>query len=221
MYIDSVGGPKFEPPTLTNQIPPQPRPRLETWSTDNEKLVLSATVRVRRHFPGESDDLLQEARVAVLSAYDDFKAAAGASFRTFACHKIRGAVTAFLRRKRRHDCCVSLFDEVAIGTTTEKCQLIDKVVGDYPPDDRELAADVAAAMPLLSRLLQSLPRKHATVIKALYFEQASLYEIATKLKCTKQRICALRSDALRRLRVQLRIAIRFPLADQEPLPTAN
>lgn len=157
----------------------------------------------------------------MLSTYGDFNPARGASFRTFAWHRIRGAVTRFIRpnyQRRRFE--TSLFEEVDTGRTNEKCELIETIVGEYPPNDRELNADIAAAKPLVRGLLRGLPVKHGTVIKSLILEQSTLQAVGNNLGCSKQRVCAIRSDALRRLKSELRLAMKFPLEDQEPVAVA-
>jgi DNA-directed RNA polymerase specialized sigma24 family protein len=130
-------------------------------------------------------------------------------------------MTRFARRNcRRRSREASLFGEVNIGTTNEKCELIDTIVGEYSAGDRELNADIAAAKPLVPALLRKLPPRHAAVIKTLVFEQSTLRDVADHLGCTKQRVCALRSDALRRLGSELRLTMKLPLAEPEPPPAA-
>ena len=220
MYIDSVGTADSDSAAKTCPLPPHTGIQPNRWSEEDEKFVVSATKRVRSHFPLEGEDLLQEARCAVVRAYSRFKPDKGASFRTFACYRIRGAITSYLRRKRRQQCDASIFEEIPVGRTNGNCLLIDTIIGEYPPDDRELRADCAAVRPLLRPALAMLPSKQAAVINDLFFKQASLAEVATKLGCTKQRVCAIRSDALSRLSTHFKRVVKFPLAKLEPAPAA-
>jgi RNA polymerase sigma factor (sigma-70 family) len=145
---------------------------------------------------------LQQCRFGLLAAHRDYDPTKGASFRTFARQRLRGVITSHLREQKRHSRCISLFDEVDLGTTGERCPLIDVVVGEHPPTDRELNIDIAAAKPPLPRFLSKLPKKQAEVIRLIYWEDLTLSQIAAQIGCTKQRVHAIAKKALAFLRKQ-------------------
>jgi len=148
MYIDHTAG--GLPVKRSNfSLPTRSKDSAERMLKENRGLVAKATFRIRQQFPSDSDDLLQKGHLALLAAHRDFDQTKGAGFRTFARHRLRGVVTSYFREQKRHSRCNSLFEEVDMGTTGEKCPLIDVVVGEYPPADRALNLDIDAAKPLL------------------------------------------------------------------------
>src|SRR5262245_59823781 len=106
-------------------LPTHSKAAAERILDENEDLVAKATSSLRRQFPSDSDDVLQQGRLALLAAHRDYDPAKGASFRTFARNRLRGVVTSHLREQKRHSRCISFFDEVDMGTSGEKRPLIE------------------------------------------------------------------------------------------------
>jgi RNA polymerase sigma factor (sigma-70 family) len=209
MYIDhTAGGLPVELGRFS--LPTHSKCSAERMLKENERLVVKATSAIRRQFPSDSDDLLQESRLALLAAHRDFDPTKGAGFRTFARHRLRGVVTSHLRKQKRHCRCCSLFDEVDLGTSGERCALIDVVIGEYPPADRALNIDIAAAKPLLRAFLPKLPKRQAEVIRLIYWEDLTLSQIAGQSGCTKQRVHAIAKKAVNFLRKQF-VTEEFPI----------
>src|SRR5262249_21312197 len=124
MYIDlTAGGLPAELAAFSS--PTYSRATAERVLEENKDLVEKSTCSLRRQFPSDSDHLLQQGRFALLAAHRDYDPTKGASFRTFARQRLRGVITSHLREQKRHSRCISLFEEVDLGTTGEKYPLIE------------------------------------------------------------------------------------------------
>lgn len=178
---------------------------------------------LRRIRPGllEYDDCIQVASVAVLNCASRYDAALGIPFSGYARPRIRGAVFDLLRSELRSRGAARGVDE-RVGERfrnrhSEECAddfeayltlVIDLGVGlmleagrwgSNPADLHE--ASYTGSGPKLNEIVDRLPDRQATLVRAHYFQGVSFTEIARTWGVSRGRISQLHSAALKRLRL--------------------
>ena len=181
----------------------------------------------------EFDEYLQFARVGLLEAVDRYDSSLGASFRTYAAHRIQGAVLSgleclsecsrqvALRRRLEQDRVRSLAEQDAEAAPDAFERLVSVAVGmavGFMLDDVAAfqAADSScgdsAYQGLAERetrhrlhaLIEQLPAKEARIIRHHYLQHVPFEEIARDLGVTPGRVSQLHKRALEQLRAALR-----------------
>jgi RNA polymerase sigma factor for flagellar operon FliA len=177
----------------------------------------------------EFDDYLQFARVGLLESVDRYDPSLGASFRTFAGHRMQGAVLTgleclsdcsrqvALRRRLEQERVQSLADKEAEAAPDAFEHLVSVAVGlavGYMLDDvasyqaGESGYGDSAFGELAQRqtrqrlhaLIDRLPAKESRIIRHHYLQRVPFDEIAREMELTPGRISQLHKRALERLR---------------------
>lgn len=181
-------------------------------------------VRIR---DAEWGDYVQNATVGLIESIDRYEPGRGVDFRTYARHRVRGAVFNGLRhlasdsfgqtRPSSEERSASLSDAsqsdplhafvtwtvgLGIGHLLEVASL---------PDDRERRGDpyAAAAQDQLSELLrgavEQLPEREKSVLIMHYFQHIAFVDIASHMQLTKGRISQIHRQAIESLRGYMRM----------------
>jgi RNA polymerase sigma factor for flagellar operon FliA len=177
----------------------------------------------------EFEDYLQYATVGMIESVDRFDPAFGAQFKTFAAHRIQGAVSNGLEhssekrqqvatRKRlqaeRRDSAAAALDGNA-GDLFQ--QLADVAVGlalGFVLDGAQDLAEAEEAVPAhpygaiemaqlrtrMQALVSTLPQRERMVIKYHYLNQVPFHQIADSMGITKGRVSQIHHNALALLR---------------------
>ena len=179
------------------------------------------------------DDFLQFASVGLMEAIDRFDLDAGASFRTFAAHRIQGAILTgveslterqrqiALRRSLRRERIQSLADRgedaqadafsrlaslavgLALGFMLEDLGMYQAEGGSYG-DNSYAQIEARQTREQLLKAIESLPEREARIVRHHYFQQIPFDDIALTLGLTKGRVSQLHRRALRSLQQALR-----------------
>lgn len=181
-------------------------------------------VRIR---DSEWGDYVQNATVGLIESIDRYEPGRGVDFRTYARHRVRGAVFNGLRhlasdslgqaRPVPEERSASLAGDpqpdplqafvswtvgLGIGHLLEVASL---------PDDRERRGDpyATAAQDQLSELLheaiEQLPTREKLVLTMHYFQHTAFVDIASQMQLTKGRISQIHRQAIESLRGRLRM----------------
>ena len=171
----------------------------------------------------------QYALVGLLEAIDRYDPEHGASFPSFASHRIRGAILTGIekycekqqqitnRARLREERFQNLLDESVAAEQDPFLRLVDLAIGTaigFMLDDSQMYQTEDGAyehniyrgreMQDLARALESivatLSEKEQTVIRCHYFQHIRFDEIAVKMSLTKGRISQIHHRSLRRMR---------------------
>jgi RNA polymerase sigma factor for flagellar operon FliA len=196
--------------------------------------TMAGKLYARRHTSDvDFDEYLQLARVGLIESVDRYDAAQGASFRTYAAHRIQGSVLSGLdaltergrqqafRRRIEQDRLQSLaapseavgedsftrLASIAVGLALGF--MLDDV-GMYRAQEPAYADNSYAGVesrqlrPRLLELMAALPDRESRIIRHHYLQQVPFEEIAQSLGLTKGRVSQLHRRALGLLRETLR-----------------
>ena len=185
--------------------------------TRHEKMVRGLAHRLRRELSlrGELDDLIAFGFGGLLEAERRFDPARGVQFRTFAYHRVRGAMLDGVRKmadlpRRAHE----RLQEAGEATPTAMPNALDRAFtrmsatfstatvlqgsfGDESPEAALLKNESVA------RLLRALPRlspRQRVLVRGFYFEGRSIDGMAKELGISKSWASRLHRDALGELR---------------------
>ncbi len=167
-------------------------------------LVWYVVNRIRPTLPAcvSEDELFSAGMMGLLKACRSYDSSRGAEFKTYAYHRIRGAVLDELRRmdflprsqreKARQDGRIPP-SVVAIPTDEDGQESLEA-------RDGEPALDIADLQDCLDRLILQLPAKMAEVMVLYYREGMRMREIGVRMNLTESRVSQIHSNALARLR---------------------
>lgn len=194
--------------------------------------LVARDVYVRIRLRGvEWGDFVQNATVGLLEAADRYDLSRGVEFRTFARHRVRGAVFNGLRQLLGRASCptessvaervTSLEDEGREGDPLEAFvsmtiglgigHLLDEASLPFAPADQPTpytAVERAQTLECLRSAVERIPERERMVLTLHYFQHLPFVDIAQCLGVTKGRISQLHKQALSRLREHIaRIAL--------------
>lgn len=172
-------------------------------------------------------DYVQNATVGLIEAIDRYDPARGVDFRTYARHRVRGAVFNGLRHLASDSFGGgSNFDERSDSLASNESDplqaFVDWTVGlgighlldaSSPPHDRMHSSDpyAAAAHDQLSeclrKALEELPSREKLVLTMHYFQHVPFVDIASQMQLTKGRISQIHRQAIESLRTGLRALV--------------
>lgn len=195
--------------------------------------VLAAKLYGRRFSDDVAfDDYLQFASVGLIEAVDRYDPALGASFKTFAAHRIQGAVLSGVdglteklrqlevRRSIKRERLASLGARdgaegdafgrlasmavgLALGFMLEDVGMYQAEGGSYG-DNSYSEVESRQARDRLLKAVQALPEREGQIIRHHYLQQIPFDQIAESLKLTKGRISQLHRRALTSLHLELK-----------------
>jgi RNA polymerase sigma factor for flagellar operon FliA len=197
--------------------------------------ILAAKLFARRYSDDvEFDDYLQYARVGLLEAIDRYEPARGASFRTYAAHRIQGAVLSglegltersrqtALRQRSQQERLQSLATIAADGEEADPFSRLASVavglavgfmlddVAAYQAEDASYVDNAYADLSerqmrrRLLHLVDGLPSKEARVIRHHYLQHVPFDKIAVGMELTPGRVSQLHRRGLSLLRQALK-----------------
>jgi RNA polymerase sporulation-specific sigma factor len=172
---------------------------------ENAGLVGSLVSRTLRLFPRlpsgyDREDLQSIGNVGLLRAAQTFDPARGVAFSTYAYRCIEYAIAGELKRATDRQ-----IDTISLSLLLGEEE--DNPLEDQIPD---LTANAEAVVfnscdrEILETALEGLPEPQARVIRALYFEQDSVAQVAERWRLSSQAIQNLHVRALKALRLRLR-----------------
>jgi len=151
-------------------------------------------------------DLIQTGVVGLLTAYQRFDPSKHTRFETYAYHYVRGALLNYLKAEFAHGgvsihAGVVSLDAPLEDSTNETTTLHD-IVGDRTSetviangiDRRRMAARLRPAV-------DSLTSREETVVRIIFFRNASQRQAALLLKVSEPRVSALLKTSLRKLKM--------------------
>jgi RNA polymerase sigma factor (sigma-70 family) len=174
----------------------------ETAILQNTGLVKDIAKRFQGRVPPcvTLDDLVGAGMVGLIQAVDRFDSSRGPKFKTYAQHRIQGAMLDFLR------------DEDPLSRT-ERRRIRESAVGLSPRtvslDEIQLNRLPTATQPALATRLdirearRSLSPREDRVIALLYDFDWQSREVATDLRVNESRISQIKQRAISKLRLQL------------------
>lgn len=177
----------------------------------------------------EFDEFRQYALVGLIEAVDRYDPERGAQFRTYASHRIRGAILSgiekysekqqqiALRSRLRDERLQVLMSELNSQVDDPFIRLVDLAIGTaigymledstmYQRDDDSYQHNIYRSRELsdlvrvIAALVDKLPSQEQTVVRYHYFQQIRFEEIARKMSLTKGRISQIHRKAMERLR---------------------
>ena len=181
----------------------------------------------------EFDEYLQMARVALIESIDRYEAGGEATFRTFASHRVHGAVLSgleamterarqiALKRRTERERLESLRQDQAAAAGDPFSDLASLAVGlaigfmledvgAYREDEAAYPDNAYSALALrqaqrrLSDLVNKLPQREAHIVRQHYFLHVPFEQIAVELKLTKGRVSQLHKRAIETMHEGLR-----------------
>ncbi|RMH04340.1 MAG: sigma-70 family RNA polymerase sigma factor [Planctomycetota bacterium] len=194
-------------PVESDRHAPPPEDRIAEW----EDLVWFVVNRIRPRLPvSVSDEELHSAgMVGLMVAARSYDPSRGAEFKTYAYHRIRGAILDELRRidflprsqrdrARREGVEAPAF--VAIPTDEDGQESLVSDPVEAALENEELLAE-------LRRQILLLPEKMRVVMTLYYSEGLKMREIGERLHLTESRVSQIHSNAVARLRRVMRRAV--------------
>ena len=156
--------------------------------------------------PWLNEDLRQEARLALCEAASRYDSSRGATFRTYADLRLRGAMLDAIRRwdtlSREHRREVTSAGTAAewatISLDHEDSEGIS--LANFLADHARSPEQTAVCAATVARVLRLLPDRLRAVISGVYIEGLPMAEIGRRLEVSESRISQLHRDALRQLR---------------------
>jgi RNA polymerase sigma factor for flagellar operon FliA len=195
------------------------------------RIVAGRLYRSRADSAVQFDDYLQYARIGLLESVERFDPSRGASFQSFAFHRIRGAILNGLTREselaaqreaarrkareRRESLMAQGPSGIERATLDDLIELTIGLALGALLDEQEEAADesphanpyAAVEINQLRRLtwaaVERLPQRERELIRAHYYEQREFQEIAVEWAVTAGRISQLHGRAINQLRALL------------------
>lgn len=174
----------------------------------------------------EWGDYVQNATIGLLEAIDRYDPDRGIEFRTYARHRVRGAVFNGLRHlvstaqdyrsatversaslsgggtSDQLEAFVSWTVGLGIGHLLEAASLVDEQIdqgrGPYATAVSDQLSDA------LRRALEQLPEREQMVLTLHYFQHVPFVDIASQLQVTKGRISQIHRQAIETLRAQMK-----------------
>ena len=164
--------------------------------------LVHRTLHLFPRLPGgyEREDLHSLGHLGLVRAAQNFDPARGILFSTYAYQCIGHAISGALRHEAVQEIeCVSLTPLFPDGDgAPAEDQIVD------PEADTARSVLRHCNREILAREIAELPELHARVIRALYFDDSSLVQVADGCGLSKQAIQTLHSRALKVLRRRLR-----------------
>ena len=181
----------------------------ETAIVQNIDLVKNVARRLQRRVPPcvTFDDLVGAGMIGLIQAADRFDRSRDLKFKTYAQHRIRGAILDFLRnedplsrteRKRVR--------ESAVGLSATGCGIRPATVSLDQMSLRRLAAPAQSAFTLRSEVREArrcLSAREDRVIALLYDFGWQSREVAADLHVNESRVSQIKQRAISKLRLQL------------------
>jgi RNA polymerase sigma factor for flagellar operon FliA len=210
------------------------RARLIELHIDFARIVAARLYARRFSDEVEFDEYLQMARVALIESVDRYDAGGTATFRTFASHRVHGAVLSgleamterarqvALKRRTERERVESLreegdaaddgdtFSELASLTVGLAIGFMLEDVGAYREEDATYPDNAYSALALrqlqrrLGALVDRLGEREAHIVRQHYFLHVPFEHIAVELKLTKGRVSQLHKRAIEALHAGLR-----------------
>lgn len=179
---------------------------LEDW----EGLVWYVVNRFIPRLPGtvSEEELYSAGMMGLWKASQSYDSSKGAEFKTYAYHRIRGAILDELRaldflprsmRERAREEGVSAPAVVGLPTNEDGSEIL---LGE---DEKESVENTDLHSALLSEM-RALPEKMRLVMHLYYQEGMKMLDIANDLGLTESRVSQIHSNAVARLRRSLRQA---------------
>ena len=187
---------------------------LEQW----RHLVWYVVNRIRPRLPAcvSEEDLFSAGMVGLMVASRSYDASRGAEFKTYAYHRIRGAILDelrrldFLPRSQREKARADGREAPAmVAIPTDEDGQESLAAGELEP-----GCETEDLRDLLLREVDRLPEKMRIVMTLYYQEGLRMREIGDRLGLTESRVSQIHSNAVSRLRRSLRSAAG--LEDDEP-----
>jgi len=181
-----------------SQAPPEKD--VDQW----KPLVWYVVNRIRPTLPAcvSEDELFSAGMMGLLKACRSYDSSRGAEFKTYAYHRIRGAVLDELRRmdflprsqreKARQDGRTPP-SVVAIPTDEDGQESLEA-------REKEAPFETADLQDCLDRLILQLPAKMSEVMALYYRQGLRMREIGARMNLTESRVSQIHSNALARLR---------------------
>jgi RNA polymerase sigma factor (sigma-70 family) len=185
----------------------------ETAIVQNVDLVNNVARRFQRRVPPcvTFDDLVSAGMIGLIQAVDRFDRGRDLQFKTYAQHRIRGAMLDFLRDEDP----LSRTDrrrvrEFAAGLSASGCGIQPTTVSLDQISLRRLAAPAQPAFTLRSEVREArrcLSARENRVIALLYDFGWQSREIAADLHVNESRVSQIKQSALSKLRISLKRTI--------------
>lgn len=176
----------------------------------------------------EFDEFKQFSMVGLIESIDRYNPSFGATFKTYAGHRIKGAILDGIekccekqqqisaRSRLRAERMQNLLQEVALHQQDIFTRLVDVAVGTaigfmledtgmYQQDDTASehgayrSRELSDLSRIMDRLVTTLPPQEESVIRLHYYQQLKFESIAEELKLTKGRISQVHHSALKRM----------------------
>jgi RNA polymerase sigma factor for flagellar operon FliA len=171
-------------------------------------LVWYVVNRIRPRLPASvsEDELFSAGMFGLMRAARSYDASRGAGFKTYAYHRIRGAILDDLRRmdflprslrERAREQGEDAPSMVAIPTDEDGHESLSA-------RPQEAACEQEDMQDLLEREIDNLPDKMRIVMSLYYREEMKMREIGERLNLTESRVSQIHSNAVSRLRLALR-----------------
>lgn len=168
-------------------------------------LVHAIAKKAHRHFAGrvDYDELVALGSEGLVEASRRYDPSAGASFKTFAYYRIRGAmfdgVGAIAPLPR------SVYRRRRCAATTETTARTAPCAPAELASEEDPAAEVQRQQvrALLERAIASLPEDKQHLVRACYFGGATLLDAGKQIGISKSWACRMHSKALQELRIAL------------------
>lgn len=195
------------PQSRTDQPTPEPTQyelEIEQW----ESLVWYVVNRLKPRLPHSvsEEELFSAGMVGLLKAARSYDASRGAEFKTYAYHRIRGAMLDELRT-------LDFLPRSMRDRMKEEGRQAPAVVGLPTDEDGSESLEVESAIAgaieneelaeALQEAIRSLPEKMRLVMHFYYNEGCRMREIGARLSLTESRVSQIHSAAVARLRRDL------------------
>ncbi|MEI7037456.1 sigma-70 family RNA polymerase sigma factor [Fulvimonas yonginensis] len=176
----------------------------------------------------EWGDYVQNATVGLIEAIDRYEPGRGVDFRTYARHRVRGAVFNGLRHlaSQSFGCMDAMREERSASLSSDEADpllsFVSWTVGlgighlletASLHDDRQQGEDPYAnasrdqVSALLHEAVKQLPEREKFVLTLHYFQHVPFVEIASELGLTKGRVSQIHRQAIQTLRVHIRASL--------------
>jgi RNA polymerase sigma factor FliA len=191
----------------------KPAPEISKYEAEIgqwQHLVWYVVNRIKPRLPASvaEDDLFAAGMFGLMRAARSYDPSRGAGFKTYAYHRIRGAILDDLRRS---DFLPRSMRDKARAEGVEPPSLLG-----IPTDEdghENLAAHPVGESAanedmhdLLQEAIDNLPEKMRIVMSLYYREEVKMREIGERLKLTESRVSQIHSNAVTRLRRAMRSA---------------
>lgn len=150
----------------------------------------------------EADDLVSAGAIGLMDAAKkhDQTREGGASFKTYAEYRIRGAMLDEIRSMSFTPRSVYERGEQAQLCDVEEVDIVDRQTVD--PVDALAEKDEHER---LAAAIQTLPAKHRRVLTLYYGDDLTMKEIGEQMHVTESRCCQIHKEALARMRKQMTV----------------